>query len=154
MYEMTLSAHSVLRWLVVLTALVALARAMAGWFGGRAWGAADAAANRWFVIATTAQFVVGLLLWGFLSPYGVAGFADMAATMKDATRRFWAVEHFTLMLVALAFVHVGAARARKAVADTAKHRTATIFFAVALALMMAGIPWLGADARPWFRLPM
>jgi hypothetical protein len=154
MYELTLSAHSVLRWLVVLTALVALARAFGGWWGGRAWGAADAAANRWFVIATTAQFAIGLLLWGFLSPFGVAGFADMAATMKDATRRFWAVEHFTLMLVALALVHIGAARARKAAADAAKHRTAAIFFVIALALMLAGIPWVGADARPWMRLPM
>jgi hypothetical protein len=73
--------------------------------------------------------------------------------MKDATRRFWAVEHVTLMLAALALVHIGAARARKAASDAAKHRTAAIFFVIATALVLAGIPWFGASARPWFRLP-
>lgn len=154
MYEFTLSAHNLLRWVVILTALIALARAFGGWLGGRPWGAADAAANRWFVIAATLQFVVGVALWGFLSPFGVAGFADMATTMRDATRRFWAVEHVTLMIAALALVHVGAARARKAASDVAKHRTAAIFFLVALALVLAGVPWVGADARPWLRLPV
>lgn len=154
MYEFVLSAHNLLRWVVVLTALLALARAFGGWFGGRGWALADASANRWFVLAATAQFVVGLLLWAFLSPFGVASFGDMAATMKDATRRFWAVEHFTLMLVALVMVHVGAARARRAASDVAKHRTAAIFFAIATALVLAGVPWFGADARPWVRWPM
>lgn len=154
MYEFVLSVHNVLRWLVILTALLAVVRALAGWFGGRPWTAADATANRWFVLAATVQFVVGLLLWGFLSPYGVAGFSDMAATMRDATRRFWAVEHLTLMLVAVALVHVGAARARKAASDAAKHRASAIFFVVGLALMLAGVPWVGENARPWLRLPM
>ena len=153
MYDWTLVAHSLLRWLVVLAAGVALARAPGGGFGGRQWTAADNAANRWLVNAVTLQFVVGLVLWGFLSPYGVAGFSDMAATMKDATRRFWAVEHVTMMLAALALVHIGAARARKAATDVAKHRTAAIFFVLAVIVVMAGIPWVGADARPWFRLP-
>jgi hypothetical protein len=153
MYEFTLGVHSLLRWAVILTAGVALGRAFGGWFGARGWGASDEAANRWFVLAVTLQFVVGLLLWAVLSPFGVAGFSDMSATMKDATRRFWAVEHLALMFVALALVHIGVARARKAGTDTARHRTAAIFFALATALMLAGIPWFGVDARPWFRLP-
>ncbi len=154
MYEIVLSAHSVLRWVVIAAAAVALTRAFGGWFGKRAWGAAEAAVNRWFAMAATVQFVVGLLLWGFLSPFGVAGFADMATTMADATRRFWAVEHVTMMIVAVALIHVGAARAARAGSDVAKHRTAAIFFLVALALVLAGVPWVGADARPWLRLPM
>lgn len=153
MYEITLSAHSLLRWLVVLTAVVALARAFAGWFGSRPWTPADAAANRWFTMALTVQFVVGLLLWAFLSPFGVSSFGDMGETMRDGTRRFWAVEHLTLMVVALALAHIGAARARKAASDVARHRTAAILFALSTALVLAGVPWFGADARPWFRLP-
>ena len=151
MYEAVLVLHSLLRWAVVLTAVVAIARAVGGWTSRRPWTPTDAAAARWFVIAMTLQFVLGLLLWAWLSPFGAAGFADMASTMKDPTRRFWAVEHITMMVLSLGVAHVGAARARKGRDDSRKHRSAAIFFTVSLALAMIAIPWTGADARPWFR---
>ena len=47
------------------------------------------------------QFVLGLLLWAWLSPYGAAGLADVSATMSSPTRRFWAVEHVVMMLVSV-----------------------------------------------------
>jgi uncharacterized Tic20 family protein len=155
MYELTLSLHSLLRWVVLVTALLAVGRALAGWLGAKPWTPADQAANRWFVLAITVQFVVGVLLWAGLSPYGItSAMSDMAATMRDSTRRFWAVEHFTLMLIALALVHVGAARARRGASDVARHRVAAITFLLATALVLAGIPWVGADARPLLRLGM
>jgi hypothetical protein len=151
MYEATLFLHSLLRWVVVLTALIAVGRAVRGWSGRRPWTPADAAAARWFVMAMTGQFVLGVLLWAALSPYGAAGFSDMAATMKDPTRRFWAVEHVTMMIVALGVAHVGAARVRKATEDVRRHRSASIFFGLALVLVLVAIPWTGPDARPWIR---
>jgi hypothetical protein len=151
MYELVLALHSLLRWVVILSAIAVLFRVVPGWFGGRAWTSADASASQTFVVAMTLQFVVGALLWAGLSPYGVSGMSDMAATMKDATRRFWAVEHLTMMLIAVAVAHVGAARARKATEDGRKHRTTAIFFALALVLTLLAIPWTGPDARPWLR---
>jgi hypothetical protein len=122
-----------------------------GWTSRRPWTPTDAAAARWFVIAMTLQFVIGLLLWAWLSPFGAAGFADMAGTMKDPTRRFWAVEHITMMVLSLGVAHVGAARARKGRDDSRKHRSAAIFFGLALVLVLIAIPWTGSNARPWIR---
>lgn len=153
MYEIALVLHSLMRWVVILTALLAVGRAVAGWAGHRSWTPADAAAGRWFVLAMTIQFVLGLALWGFLSPFGVAGFSDAAGTMRDATRRFWAVEHFVMMIVSVGVAHVGAARVRKASGDPRRHRAAAIFYGLSLVLALIAIPWSGVNVRPlvrWF----
>ena len=151
MYEPVLFLHSLLRWAVVLLALVAIARAVSGLTSHRPWTPTDAGVARWFVMALSAQFLVGLLLWAWLSPYGASRFADMAGTMKDATRRFWAVEHVTMMVIALGVAHAGAAKVRKAREDARKHRSAAIFFGLTLVLVVIAIPWTGINARPWIR---
>jgi hypothetical protein len=153
MYHIALSLHSLLRWVVLVSATTAVARGCAGWFGHRAWTSADADVARWFTLSITLQFALGLVLWAGLSPYGLSGFDDMAAVMKDAVRRFWAVEHLTMMLLALALAHVGAARVRKASSDAGRHKATVVFFGLALALTLAAIPWVGANARPLVRLP-
>lgn len=152
MYEAVLVLHSLLRWAVVFTAIYAVGRAAWGWSSHRPWTPTDASSARWFVLAMSVQFLVGLLLWAWLSPFGVAGFEDMGATMKDPTRRFWGVEHVTMMLIAVGVAHVGAARVRKARDDSRRHRSAAIFFGLALLLTLIAIPWAGINARPWFRL--
>jgi hypothetical protein len=153
MYEIALSVHSLLRWLVLALGVVAVARGLAGWFGRRPWAAGDTAVATWFTWSLTIQFALGLVLWAGLSPYGLSGIDDMGAVMRDPARRFWAVEHVTTMFVALALAHVGGARARKAATDAGRHRNAALLFGLALALTLAAIPWTGANARPFVRLP-
>jgi hypothetical protein len=153
MYEIVLVLHSLMRWVVILTALLAVGRGIAGWTGRRSWTPTDDATGRWFVMAMTVQFVLGLFLWGYLSPYGVAGFSDAAATMRDGTRRFWAVEHFVMMVISVAVAHAGSARVRKASGDQRRHRAAAIFYGLSLVLALIAIPWAGVNVRPlvrWF----
>ena len=64
-------------------------------------------------------------------------FADFGAAMRSAPLRFYAVEHLIAMVAALALVHVGVARSRKAEGDATKHRMAAIFFTAAMVLMRA-----------------
>jgi len=85
--------------------------------------------------------LVGLILYGLLSPITWAAFSNMGAAMKDPTLRFYAVEHVVMMVIAIALVHIGRTRVQKATSDAAKHRTAAIFFGLALILILAGIPW-------------
>ena len=48
--------------------------------------------------------------------------------MGNAALRFIVLEHPILMLIALAFAHIGRARSKKATDDTAKHRISFIFY--------------------------
>lgn len=104
-----------------------------------------------FVHGITLQLLLGLTMYLFASPVMQEIFADFGAAMKNRVLRFWAVEHAAIMLAATAIAHIGSARVKKA-ADGAKHKTALIFFGIALTLILAGIPWYGlAYGRPLFR---
>ena len=95
---------------------------------------------------------IGLLLYVWLSPITQAAFADFGGAMRNAGLRFWAVEHVAGMVIAIALVHVGRAKIRKATTDRRRHSLAAIFYGIALIIMLASIPWPGMPAgRPLFR---
>jgi hypothetical protein len=150
-YSVMLFLHSWMRWAVVITAVLVIVQAFRGWSGGVAWDATKARFASWFVNTTSIQLVLGLVLYGFLSPVTLQAFSDMGGAMKDSVTRFWAVEHMSVMLVAVALAHIGAGRIKKAADDQAKHRAAAIFFTLAIVLILLSIPWAGITARPLFR---
>jgi hypothetical protein len=150
-YSIFLTIHSWTRWAVLITAVLAIVSAFRGWSGGVVWDATKARFSSWFVNTTSIQLVIGLILYGALSPITLKAFSDFGAAMKDSAIRYWAVEHMTMMLIAVALVHIGSGRIRKGVDDKAKHRAAAIFFTIAFVFIMASIPWSGVNVRPLFR---
>lgn len=151
MYATLLIVHSLLRWIVLIAAIVALVRAVSGWSGRKGWTPADERVGRQFIMAFDIQFLVGLILYVALSPITTAAFQDFGAAMRDSVMRFWAVEHVFGMFVALALAHIGRARARRLTDGPAKHRTSAIFYGLSLVVMFATIPWPFMPAgRPLF----
>jgi hypothetical protein len=151
MYVALVIIHSWLRWLVLLAGLYAIARGVAGARGGRPWTPSDEGAGRWLVIFFDVQFLIGLILYVALSPVTQTAFADFGAAMRQSDLRFWAVEHIVGMLAAAALLHIGRARTRK-VPEASRHKTAAIFFGLAVLIVLLSIPWPGMPAgRPLFR---
>ena len=152
MYDLLLIAHSWLRWLVLLAALAAIARAIGGVNTRRPWTPLDDRAGLWFTSALDLQMLIGLILYVFLSPVTQSAFVDMAAAMRPGPIRFFAVEHPVGMIVAIALAHVGRARVRKAPDSESKHKRALIFFGLSLLVLLLSIPWpIGPGARSLFR---
>jgi len=152
MYTAFLTAHSYLRWLVLIFALLAIARAIAGITSKRPWGRADDVSAAMFVHSLSLQMVIGLIIYVFLSPFTGPAFADIGGTMRDAALRFIMVEHQVGMLIAIALAHVGAARIRKGTDLVHRHKTALAFFALSLIVILLSIPWPGMPAgRPLLR---
>jgi Ca2+/Na+ antiporter len=87
------------------------------------------------------QLLTGLTLYFFLSPITKIVFSDFGAAMKDSELRFYAVEHFFMMLIAVVLVHIGRAKSKKNKIDRKKFKTAFIFYFIALVIMLAAIPW-------------
>ena len=153
MYGFMLLVHSWMRWLVLILAAMAVLRAITGMSGGRHWRDADDRGSLFLSIAIDVQFVVGLVLYLVLSPTTKMAFADMAVAMRTSALRYWAVEHVSMMLLALVFVHVGRVSIRRAVESASKHRRAAIYFGLALLLVIAGTPWpMMPNGRPWLRI--
>jgi hypothetical protein len=150
MYSTVLHLHSWLRWIALAFGIAATIFAL---------GKGPAAlknAERWgfrLMIALDVQLLLGLLLYGMLSPFTRQAMQDFGAAMRDSTLRFWAVEHLTMMLGAVVLVHVGRVLARKAVTPESKRIKLLICFGIALLLMLGGMPWPGTpNGRPLFRL--
>lgn len=140
MATILLATHSIIRWLVLFAGVWTVFRAWRGWRSRAAWGASDMGAVRLFVNSLSLQFVVGIILYT-VSPLVRAGLADMGEAMRNPSVRYFVVEHVAMMLVAIAFGHIGAARIRKATSDSARFQTATIWMGLALAAAAGFVPW-------------
>ncbi len=141
MYTGLLHAHNLFRWLVLLALVLALVFAFIGWAGKKEWSKKDKITGLVLTIFMDIQFLIGFILYAFVSPYTQTAFADFGAAMKNALLRFYAVEHILLMVVALVFVHIGKSKTKKGTLSWKKHRVAAIWFGLALILVLAGIPW-------------
>jgi hypothetical protein len=152
MYGLVLLLHSLLRWAVLLTGVVAAARAITGWRSGRPWTLADDRAAVWFTIALDTQVLLGLLLYFALSPITRAALQDFGGAMANASLRYWAAEHVFGMVTALVLAHAGRARIRRVGNDARRHKVAAVFFTLALLAIIASVPWPGmAYGRPLLR---
>ena len=152
MYDVMIALHSVLRWVVLLLGLLAVGRGIAGW-SGRRWTSSDNRAGVLFVGFLDLQLLIGLILYLFLSPTVRAATVNIGAAMSDSALRFFLVEHAFGMLLAVTLAHIGRIRIRKAADDGRRHRSAAIYFGIALVLVLLSIPWPGMPAGrplwPW-----
>ena len=141
MYIGLLHLHNVLRWLILIAALVVLLKYFIGWFSQKKWQKSDHILGVIFTALIDLQFLTGIVLYFFISPITKTAFQDFGAAMKNADLRFYAVEHALMMLVAVALVHIGWSRSKKAATDKSKFSQALIFFGIAYVIIIALIPW-------------
>jgi hypothetical protein len=142
MYPFILALHNIVRWLVVVFAVLALVRAYRGWLRKGEWTNADRRAGVFFGAALDTQMLLGLLLYFFFSPITKEALIDFGAAMGDAGTRFFAIEHFFYMFVGVVFAHLGSAFSKKAATPLAKHQRAAIWYTLAVLLILLGMPWM------------
>jgi hypothetical protein len=153
MYQLVLIVHSWVRWFALIAGVIATVSALSS----RSFGdARDNRADKWgllLMIGLDLQMLLGLVLYLALSPTTRAIFSDFGGAMRDPVARFWAVEHVTTMILAVAIAHVGRVLARRAKTARAQRLRSAICFGLATILMIAGTPWPGFRAgRPLFRV--
>ena len=141
MYSFVLAIHNIVRWLVLIFGIIAIIRTYLGWFGKKEWTDLDDKLGMGFTISIDVQFLLGLLLYIFLSPITTNAFANMSAAMSDSGTRYFLIEHSLMMLVAIVLAHIGRSRAKKADTDAGKHKASAIFYTLALLVILAAIPW-------------
>lgn len=146
-YSLLLAIHDDLRWLVLLSALVAVVAALSGLLGGRSFRPLGRVTGVVFISVMDLQFLLGLILC-LLSPWVAQFWSSPAAAMKVKEARFFGMEHLIIMIAALALAHIGAARSKRASDDGKAYRTALVWFSLSLLLILAGIPWW----RPLFQI--
>jgi len=69
----------------------------------------------------------------------------MGTVMKDSVLRLYAVEHITVMLLAVVLITIGYSKHKKKLTSKPKFKTLSIFYTLALIFMLSRIPW-----QQWF----
>lgn len=152
MYAFALIAHSWLRYAVLALGVALIVVAASGVIARASWSPRDARFQKAFLAALDTQFLLGALLYLWLSPISHAAFADFGAAMKNAQLRFFGLEHVATMFIAVAVAHIGKVRAQKK-PEAQRARTVLVFQLIWLALTCAAIPWPVLDVgRPLFRM--
>lgn len=141
LYSIFLTLHSILRWLVILLALLAIIRAANGLSFKRGWTGMDNRVGMLFTTLMDTQLLVGIILYFFLSPITMTAMQNFGGVMGNSSVRFFALEHSVVMLLAVIVAHVGRAMVRRASSPAAKHRRTAIWIGVTILLVLLSVPW-------------
>ena len=142
MYTTLQFIHSYWAYLVLLVVLLATLNALAGFFSKREYAAKDFRISLFALIFTHIQLLIGLILY-FVSPLGFQniGNVGMGAVMKNSEFRLYAVEHPLIMILTIVFITIGYSKHKKNLLSHKKFKTLSIFYTIALVLMLSRIPW-------------
>ena len=157
MYNGLLHLHSLLRWVILILLLVAVYRSLVD--RNSAFTNFHRKTGLLLVICCDIMLLLGLYQW-FAGSFGLkaiqqVGFTELMSNTANKFYRFFAIEHFAAMIIAIVLVHVGRSYAKKDVPDAVKHKRAVVFFGLALLIILISIPWPFREVghmtnRHWF----
>ncbi len=143
--SIALFLHSVLRWLILVFALLTIISGVSGMGGDKAFGKGDKRNALLLLICCDIQLLVGLILY-FGNGWFTMLTTNGAAVMKNAGQRFFAMEHNVMMIIAIILIHIGYSSIKKNIADKAKFKRLFWFTTIALLIILVSIPWPGREA--------
>jgi hypothetical protein len=128
-------SHSGLRWIALALLIAAILNAlMSG--KNRSYEKKDKMLNLFAMIVLHIQLLLGLVLY-FTSPK--VSFAE--GWMKSEFFRFYGLEHFIGMILAIVVVTIGRKKAEKGNVVSVKHKTIALWYSIGLIIIFASIPW-------------
>lgn len=145
-YVIIKQLHSGFRYIVFLLVLVAIIQSLLGWLGQKPYTETNRKINLFALISAHTQLLIGIVLL-FVSP--LVHFNS--STMKDSVTRYFSVEHWVGMVIAIVLITIGHSKSKKIILPESKHRTIAIFYIIAFIVIvgtiMAGhLPVLGSQA--------
>jgi L-cystine uptake protein TcyP (sodium:dicarboxylate symporter family) len=138
MYTGLFHTHSGLRYIVLVLLLIVILKSLAGLTAKKPFQSIDNKLSLWLLISTHIQFVVGLVLY-FVSPF----VQFSAETMKNASTRYWTVEHLVGMLAAVVLITVARISSKRMNDNIAKHKRLFMLNSIALVVIVVTIALSG-----------
>jgi len=140
MYTGLKHLHSFLPYLLLTVLVLALVKSFIAYRTNQAHTDAHRKNGLIVLILAHIQLLIGLALY-FISPKSVTALSDMGAAMKDPTLRLYALEHPLMMIIAIVFITMAYSKSKKELADSLKHKIKSVYYLIALVLILSRIPW-------------
>jgi hypothetical protein len=114
--------------------LAAIIGALIGLIGKKPYTNGSRKLNLFAMISAHTQLLIGIVLY-FASPLVQFN----SETMKNKVTRYFTVEHWVIMLIALALITIGHSKSKKAATGEARHKAIVTFYLIGLVIILAGI---------------
>jgi len=136
--------HSDFRYIVFILVLLAIIQSLLGWLNKKPFTEVNRKINLFALISAHTQLLIGIVLF-FLSP----NVQFNSNTMKDPVTRYFTVEHWVMMLIAIVLITIGYSKSKKKLTPESKHKTIAIFYIIAflvviIAITAGHLPLLGS----------
>ncbi|WP_456377293.1 hypothetical protein [Lutibacter sp.] len=142
---MTKMIHSYLAYIVLLILIIAVVNAIIGLTSKKEFKAKDLRISLFALIASHIQLIIGFIAYYTSTFYESMRTMGMGEVMKNSELRKPLVEHPLMIIIAIVLITIGFSKHKKKTTDIAKFKTITIFYGIALVLILAVIPW-----HSWF----
>ncbi len=133
-YEFFKDLHSGFRYVVFIMVLLAIIQSVLGWLGKKPYTEVNRRVNLFALISAHTQLLIGIVLY-FLSP----NVQFNSSTMKTETTRYFTVEHWLMMVIAIVLITIGHSKSKKIILPEGKHKTIAIFYIIAFLIIIGAI---------------
>jgi heme A synthase len=134
--------HSYWAYLVLVVLILATLNALFKFFGNKEFEARDFRISLFALITMHIQLLIGIILYFTKDYFSVIDeVGGMGEVMKNADLRNLIVEHPTTVIIAVALVTIGYSKHKKKLVSKPKFKLLSIFYTLALILVLAKIPW-------------
>jgi heme A synthase len=133
--------HSYWAYVVLIVLILAVFNAVKGFTSKKGFGANDLRISLFALIASHIQLIIGFIAYYMSSFYETMRGVGMGEVMKNSELRKLLVEHPLMMIIAVVLITIGFSKHKKKATDIAKFKTISIFYTIALLIVLAMIPW-------------
>lgn len=134
MYGIVQELHSIFRYVVFVFVLLAIIQSLLGWLGKNPYTPFNRKVNLFALISAHTQLLIGIVL------YCVSPLVQFnSGTMKNDTTRYFTVEHWVMMIIAIILITIGYSKSKKLVLPEAKHRIVFIFYTIAVLIIIGAL---------------
>jgi len=138
---MTKMIHSYWAYLVLLILIIAVVNAVIGLTSKKEFKAKDLRISLFALIASHIQLIIGFIAFYTSNFYTTLRSVGMGEVMKNSELRKPLIEHPVMILIAIALITIGFSKHKKKTSDNAKFKTITVFYGIALLIILGMIPW-------------
>ena len=136
LYTFLQKFHSGWAYLVLLLLVFVIVNSIVGLTSKKEFATKDRKIALFGLIGSHIQLLVGLILY-FVSPLGF----NSLGQMSDKALRLTSLEHPLTNIIAIALITIGWVKHKKATTSESKFKTFSIYYGLALLLILSRIPW-------------
>jgi len=134
LYSAVQELHSILRYVILFLVILAIVQSIQGWIGKSPYTPFNRKVNLFALISAHTQLLIGIVL------YCVSPLVQFnSGTMKNDTTRYFTVEHWVMMIIAIVLITIGHSKSKKLVLPEAKHRIVFVFYGIAILVIIGGL---------------